>query len=653
MKRVLKRRGGEWALIAVFALTVSLFLSAIPAQVQGERGTRAGRWGQTTVDDFQEGVFWQTTLTAVGDGEITLSPYKTSGTYTSVAKEADFAFIAIGAKWQAEVPAGTGLRIELRASADGEDWSAWQEVEPSDAQRDEYDEGYSELAFLTGRYLQYRLILTSDGPGRSPSLQSLTLAYIDSRDGPTTAEAAARARAMAALGEPIIISRAQWGANEEWMTWPPEYCSPRVFIIHHTGDISSDLDSATIVRAIYYYHAVVRGWGDIGYNFLIDQQGSIFEGRYGGPGVVGGHAQRYNWGSIGVAVLGNYEEAYLPEAAQASLVELLAWKGNRHFIHPLESRFFIDKYLPNIMGHRDCLPTECPGENLYVLLSQIRQQVMGRMLAIPPNVAIASPSDNAFISSVTTISATVSPAVSQVDFHLDGALAISDSVPPFVWKWNTTQEVTNCLPKKEKEQLMQRGGETIRQVTGSHRIGAVASTAIGLTASNEITVTVDNIPPAGSLGALAFVNTTTVTLTISAADADRMQFSNGWLWEGEELYREKVNGVHVGRPISDTAALNGSAMFGEAGVDPAGTWFGPYFCGLPTGRDYRAYFRLKASDNAIADEVAALDVVDGQGRRLYARLPLQGLDFAAPTDTRSHISTSLMMIRGQPAKTPK
>ncbi len=563
----------------------------------------------------------------MGDGEIALASRATHGTYLSTVKEADFAFIAIGAQWQAEVPAGTSLRIELRARAKGDDWSAWREVELGDVNY-KANESYSELVFLTGRYLQYRLILTSDEPGRSPVLRSLTLTYIDSRDGPTTAEAFAAAQAIPE--RPIIISRAQWGANEEWMTEPPEYCPPLKFIIHHTGYVPSDLDSAAVVRAIYYYHAVVRGFGDIGYNFLIDQQGNIFEGRYGGPGVIGMHAGDYNRGSIGVAILGDYDKDCLPQAAQISLVELLAWKGNDHFIHPLESGFFVDKILPNIMGHRDCRPTACPGDNLYALLPQIREQVMERMLAIPPNVAIASPSDNASVSSVTTISATVSPAVSQVDFRLDEALVISDTIPPFLWKWNTTQEVTNCLPKEEKGQLMQGGGETIRQVTGTHSIGAVASTAIGLTASDEITVTVDNTPPTGSLSAPAFVNTTTVTLTVSATDADRMQFSNGWLWEGEELYREEVGDVPVGRPVSDTAALNGSAIFGEAGVDPAGTWFGPYFCELPTGRDYRVYFRLKAADNITTSEVAVLDVVDSQGQRLYARLRLQGLDFAAP-----------------------
>ena len=77
----------------------------------------------------------------------------------------------------------------------------------------------------------------------------------------------------------MIISRAAWGADENLMTWTPEYRTVRKFVVHHTATSNGDLDPAATVRAIYYYHAVTRGWGDIGYNYLIDAQGRIYEGR--------------------------------------------------------------------------------------------------------------------------------------------------------------------------------------------------------------------------------------------------------------------------------------------------------------------------------------------------------------------------------------
>ena len=96
------------------------------------------------------------------------------------------------------------------------------------------------------------------------------------------------------------------------MQWDPEYVPVKKIIVHHTVTSNSDPDPAATVRSIYYYHAVSLGWGDIGYNFLIDRQGRIYEGRYGGNAVVGGHALTWNYGSVGIAALGNYEEGILP-----------------------------------------------------------------------------------------------------------------------------------------------------------------------------------------------------------------------------------------------------------------------------------------------------------------------------------------------------
>jgi hypothetical protein len=77
---------------------------------------------------------------------------------------------------------------------------------------------------------------------------------------------------------------------------------------------------------------------------------------------------RYNWGSIGVALIGDYQNNAVPIAMQDSLAEFLAWQCTDHYIHPTEERYFIDQNLPTIMGHRDCAATACPGDQAYALL---------------------------------------------------------------------------------------------------------------------------------------------------------------------------------------------------------------------------------------------------------------------------------------------
>jgi hypothetical protein len=154
----------------------------------------------------------------------------------------------------------------------------------------------------------------------------------------------------------------------------------------------------------------------------------------------------------------------------------------------------------------------------------------------------------------------------------------------------------------------------------SERSGALSMSRIGL----------DRGAPAGCASAPAVVATSTISLTISGAtDAvsgvEGVLVSNNWVWEGESgaLGHEAGTGVVV----SDTAALNGAAWFGRAGIDRAGAWFGPYTYALPSGRPYRALFRLKTDAITQTAEIATLDVVDSGGTRLLGLRRLRGVDF--------------------------
>jgi hypothetical protein len=197
-------------------------------------------------------------------------------------------------------------------------------------------------------------------------------------------------RRMSMAGSPAIVSRLAWGANEAIRRVPPEYATSVQFaLVHHTAGSNSytRAQSAAIVRGIEVYHVKGNGWNDIGYNFLIDKYGQVFEGRYGGVerNVIGAHAEGFNTGSVGVAVLGTYASSAPPIAARNALVNLLAWRLDVAHVDPLSSLMWASGgnarfpagtpvFLHTISGHRDTGFTTCPGAALYAQLGALARQ---------------------------------------------------------------------------------------------------------------------------------------------------------------------------------------------------------------------------------------------------------------------------------------
>lgn len=220
--------------------------------------------------------------------------------------------------------------------------------------------------------------------------------------------------AVEAVEQPQIITRAAWGANESWRfdaegapLWPEEFFAVQKLIVHHTAGINDDPDPAATVRAIQYYQAIERGWGDIGYNFLIDEQGRIYEGRYSreygpdevpsatnleGDSVQGAHVANHNSGTVGIALLGNLVNQDATPAARAALEQLLAWLAEMHGIDPLGEGLYVNphpdgftqKHNPNITGHRDWAATLCPGGTFYASLPSLRERVAALVAGEPP-----------------------------------------------------------------------------------------------------------------------------------------------------------------------------------------------------------------------------------------------------------------------------
>jgi len=215
------------------------------------------------------------------------------------------------------------------------------------------------------------------------------------------------AGASAEPAQPGIISRAEWGADESYRTFAPDcdgtvsYASKvRNAVVHHTDNANTySADQApALMRGIYYFHTHTNQWCDIGYNFIVDRFGRVFEGRYGGitKAVVGAHAGGYNTGSMGVSLLGEFGSSSVPPAMYNALRGLLAWKFGFHGVDAggqvavVAGAFPASRYpegstviLPTITGHRDVDQTSCPGQLAYNLLPQLRRDVQRDVINQP------------------------------------------------------------------------------------------------------------------------------------------------------------------------------------------------------------------------------------------------------------------------------
>jgi hypothetical protein len=203
------------------------------------------------------------------------------------------------------------------------------------------------------------------------------------------------------------LSRARWGADESLRfgadtieSWPPAFHPLQAITVHHTATSVDPTDPAATVRAIYHFHAVERGWGDIGYHFLIDPAGRIYEGRYSGtdqiPGfdeagraVVAGHVRGYNAGNVGIALLGDFTSALPTSEARTSLGLLLTMLCALGQVSPQKTVAYqnpisgVTASVLGITGHRDWpIATECPGDSFHPVLDDVRAEVDARLAVI-------------------------------------------------------------------------------------------------------------------------------------------------------------------------------------------------------------------------------------------------------------------------------
>ncbi len=162
------------------------------------------------------------------------------------------------------------------------------------------------------------------------------------------------------------------------LRWPWTYSTQvKLLVVHHTaqsldGDLRSGVER---MRAIYQYHGQNRGWGDIGYHYVIDEKGQIYEGKAGGDFVIGGHAYCNNTNTISVAMMGNFDVSKPPQVQMQSLQWLLKRLADRYRIDVSKAVQYHGIQLPAIVGHRQLVSTDCPGEYVWRTLDQVRDHV--------------------------------------------------------------------------------------------------------------------------------------------------------------------------------------------------------------------------------------------------------------------------------------
>ncbi len=324
-------------------------------------------------------------------------------------------FRLVGLSWTHDSSI-TALTAQIKVRSNGV-WTDWQDEQKGDAGPDggtadaqSAPRDATEPLWVGHADAVEARVVSVTGPAPSDLRVELIDPGTSAADATVGHTAIAAASASAAAAQPPIITRAQWGADESLRLRAcpsgPEYTGPpKVAFVHHTvtGNSYGPGDTAAIVRSIYAYHVQGEGWCDVGYNFLVDQYGQVFEGRYGGiaKAVLGAHTGGFNTDSFGVSMIGTYDTVTPSAALQASLAKLIAWKLSLSYANPqgqatLTAASFSGSRYPRgtkvtfnvISGHRDADLTACPGNAGYAILPGLRQAVAQLMVA-----GLVTPSD--------------------------------------------------------------------------------------------------------------------------------------------------------------------------------------------------------------------------------------------------------------------
>jgi hypothetical protein len=530
-------------------------------------------------------------------------------------------FRLVGISW-AHDPAITALTAQIRVRANGE-WTGWHTLDKNDAgpdagtpdaQRSARD-GTEPLWVGEADAVAARVLSVT-----GPAPQDLRVELVDPGRSPADAAAGHSAvplgAAFAAAAQPSIITRAQWGADESLRlracpSGPQSTGAPKVAFVHHTvtGNSYGPGDSAAIVRSIYAYHVQGEGWCDVGYNFLVDQYGQIFEGRYGGVAnaILGAHTGGFNTDSFGVSMIGTYDSATPSAALQASLAKLIAWKLSLSYANPrgqttLTAAAFSGSRYPTgtkvtfnvISGHRDADLTACPGNAGYAILPSLRQTVAQLMAAglVTPSATV-TPRTKAANGSVRVTAGmlaagswklvvqdgggqalkTLTGSGSSVDTTWDMTGAGGGPVAPGVYTvtLSSTQNGATAVPWTQSVTV----GGPFDRLSGPDRYGTAV--AVGKSAAADSTTVVlasgESAPDAVAAGPLAVHLSAPLLLTTPAglpasvsAEISRRHATTAYLVGGGAAISSTVEAQLKALGVTNITRLGGVDRFSTAAL---------------------------------------------------------------------------------------
>ena len=153
-----------------------------------------------------------------------------------------------------------------------------------------------------------------------------------------------------------IISRSSWGARAPRSVETVPASKREAVMAHYSTGEELNVGKSGVddwLRSIQRYHMDTHGWADIGYNYMIDRFGRVYEGR--GWNVLGAHAAKANTPNIGVCFLGDDDKGVqdVTPAARQAFADLYVWLQHK-----------VGRKLKR-RGHRDVNSTSCPGDELY------------------------------------------------------------------------------------------------------------------------------------------------------------------------------------------------------------------------------------------------------------------------------------------------
>ncbi|GAA1499078.1 SH3 domain-containing protein [Paeniglutamicibacter kerguelensis] len=318
------------------------------------------------------------------------------------AEKATKEFTAAGLTWTPDANDEV-IEAAVRLREDGT-WSEWTSLEVLNpgSEGEGTEAGTEPVLSLSADGIQARVLTAS---GETPADLKINLVaagtlVTDSKPKATTAASTGTSVDGAAL-KPAVITRSEWGAKESQAnTTTRRSAKLQAMYVHHTASKNTytEKQAKDQIRGIFNYHTNVLKWDDIGYQFLVDRFGNIYEGRRGSMNdlIVGAQAGGYNANTIGVSALGNFDEVEPPEALVEALTRVLAWKGYQYNLNvkgtttlttstvgPSTAKYKngVQVTVPVILGHRNTNLTACPGRFLYSKLGSIRTEVSKRIAA--------------------------------------------------------------------------------------------------------------------------------------------------------------------------------------------------------------------------------------------------------------------------------